>query len=71
MIMNWIKVETQDIFFQINVGNRRIRHRTTLDFDLKSILVDLEIRLQFQSRCMSDPTLSDINFKNDLSRMYP
>ena len=51
-------VQTQAIFF--NVGKRRIRHRTTLSLNLQSILNLLKIIIQFQSRCMSDPLLSDI-----------
>ena len=44
--------------FEINVGNRRIRHGTTLnlnDIIFHWFWVDLEI--QFQSRSMSDPPL--------------
>ena len=50
--------------FEINVGKSRVRHRTTLklnDAICNQFRVDLEI--QFQSRSMSDPTLSDIDFK--------
>ena len=55
---------------KINVGNSRIRHRTTLNFELRHFNrfgVDLEIHHSFQSRSMSDPTLSDINFKNKMA----
>ena len=54
--------------FEINVGKRRIRHRTTLDLNnviFNRFGVDLE--MQFQRRCMSDPTLSDIDFKNKMA----
>ena len=47
--------------FEINVGKRRIdpriRHTTTLILILQSII-------QFKSRPMSDPSLSDIDIKN-------
>ena len=51
------------IFLKV-VGKSRIRHRTTLNLNdaiSNQFWVDLEI--QFQSRSMSDPTLSEINFK--------
>ena len=68
MIMNWIKGswDSRHFIFQINVGKRLIRHRTTLDFkiDFESIS---KFVIQFQSRCMSDPSLSDIDFKNEMA----
>ena len=54
--------------FEINVGKGRIRHRTTLNLHkviFNRFGVDLEI--QFQRRCMSDPTLSDIDFRNKMT----
>jgi len=48
--------------FVINVGKRRIRHRTALNLN--------DIRFQFQSRCMSDPLLSDIDFKNKMAWVW-
>ena len=58
-------VQIEDILcFEINVGKRRIRHRTTLNLNdviFNRFLVYLE--LQFQIRSMSDPPLSDIYFK--------
>ena len=54
--------------FEINVGKSRIRHRTTLNLNdviFNRFGVDLEIQLQ--SRCKSDPTFSDIDFKNKMA----
>ena len=48
--------------FEINVGKRRIRHTTTL-MDSKSI-VNGPLKNQIQIRYMSDPPVSDIDFKN-------
>ena len=60
-------VQIEDILcFEINVGKRRIRHRTTLNLNdviFNRFLVYLE--LQFQIRSMSDPPLSDIYFKTE------
>ena len=56
------------LIFEINVGTRRILHRTTQNLNkviFNRFLVDLEI--QFQSRSMSDPCLSDIYFKNKMT----
>ena len=54
--------------FQINVEKSRIRHKTTLNvifkIDSKSIEVNV---IQIQSRFMSDPTLSDIDFSNKIA----
>jgi len=50
---------------QINVGKRRIRHKTTLN--LNDVIFDrfwVDLEIQFQSRSMSDPSLSDIDFKD-------
>ena len=57
--------------FEINVGKGRIRHTTTLNLHkviFNRFGVDLEI--QFQSRCMSDPTLSDIDFRNKMAWVW-
>ena len=63
-------VQIQAIF-EINVGKRRIRDRTTLDLNdlvFKWFWIDLEI--QFHSRSMSDPALSDIDFKNKMALVW-
>ena len=56
--------EKNHFIFEINVGKGRIRHKTTLKLnfkiDSKSIEDDV---IQIQSRSMSDPTFSDIEFK--------
>ena len=57
--------------FDFNVGKSRIRHTLTLNFNdaiLNLFWADLEI--QFQSRSMSDPTLSDIDFKNKMTVVW-
>jgi len=54
--------------FEINVGKGRIRHKTTLNLNdaiLKRLWIDLEI--PFQSRSISDPTFSDIDFENKIA----
>ena len=71
------------IFEINNVGNSRIRHTTTLKFNgqksrirhttilnlndaiFNQFLADLGIK--FQSRSMSDPPLSDIDFRNKMA----
>ena len=59
-------------FFEINVGKRRIQDtRTTLklnDVIFNRFCVDLEI--QFLSRSMSDPPLSDIDFKDKMDWVW-
>ena len=75
-LLNWWKLAILNLFkdspdpshliFEINVGKRRIRHITTLNLNyliFGRFWVDVEI--QFQSRSMSDPTFSDIDFKNN------
>ena len=55
----------------MNVGKSRIRHGTTLNLNhaiFNRFWVDLEI--QFQCRSMSDPTLSDNDFKNKLALVW-
>ena len=57
--------------FEINVGKSRIRHLTTLNLNeatLNRFWLDLEI--QFQSRPVSDPTFSDIDFKNKMAWVW-
>ena len=49
--------EPSHFLFEINVGKRRIRHRMTLK--LNDEFLD---RLKIDS--MSDPPLSDVDFKN-------
>jgi len=54
--------------FEINVGKRRIRHRTTLEFNFQIDSKSIEDAvIQIQSRSMSDPTLSDNDFKNKMA----
>ena len=60
---------------EINVGKGRIRHRTAKNWNdviCNRFGVDLKFVIQFQCRCMSDPTLSNIDFKkNGLGLNYP
>ena len=63
---------TNHFIFEINVGKSRIRHRTTLNLNeliFSRFRGDLEI--QFQSRSMSGPPLSDIDFKNKIPENIP
>ena len=57
--------------FEINVGKSRTRYRTTLDFNDKSYFYRLKsieyAVIEIQSRSISGPTLSDINFKNKMA----
>ena len=56
-------VQTQAIFiYEINVGKSRIR---LVNFQMGSKLIEDEI-IQFKIRSLSDPTLSDIDFKNKM-----
>ena len=51
--------------FESNVGKNRIRHKTILKMNDEFLDPKLiENVIQIQSRSMSDPTLSDIDFKN-------
>jgi len=55
--------------YEISVGKRRIRHRTTLNlnfFLIDSKLIEDDI-IQIESRSLSDPPLSDIDFKNKMA----
>ena len=55
----------------MNVEKSRIRHRTILDLNpaiFNRFWVDPQI--YFQSRSMSDPTLSDIHFKNKMALVW-
>ena len=64
-------LDPNHFIFEIKVGKSRIRHRTTLninDLILCRFWVDVEI--QFQSRSISDPTLSDIDFKNKMAWVW-
>ena len=57
--------------FEINGGKSRIRHRTALNSNgiiFNWFWIDLEI--QFPSRSMADPTLSDNDFKNKLAWVW-
>ena len=56
---------------ETNVRKSRIRQRTTVnlnDIIFNRFGVDLEI--EFQGRCMSDPSLSDIDFKNKMATIW-
>ena len=54
--------------FAINVGKSRILHRTTLKLNSKIDSKSIEDGfIQIQSRSMSDPILSDIDFSNTCS----
>ena len=57
--------------FEINVGKSLIRHRPTLKLNDEFLDRLQDGVIQIQSRCMSDPLLSDIDFKNDLGLDYP
>ena len=60
--------DASHFILEFNVGKRRIRHRTIPNLNdaiINRFLVDLEI--QFQSRSMSNPTLSDIDFENKMA----
>ena len=50
--------------FEINFGKSRIRHKTTLNLNLQTILS------QFQRRYLSDPTLSDMELKNKMDWVW-
>ena len=54
--------------FEINLGKKRMRHRTTLklNFQIDSKLIEDDI-IEIQSRFMSDPPLSDNDFKNKIA----
>ena len=57
--------DTSHFIFEINVGKRRFRHRTTSNLNQVILKNQLKMRLfKIQSRSMSDPTLSEIDFKN-------
>ena len=60
--------DSSHFIVEINVGKSRIRHRMTLNLNdaiLNSFWIDLKI--QFQNRSMSDPTLSDVDCKNKMA----
>ena len=50
------------LIFEINVGKKRIRHRTTLklNFEIDSKSIEDGV-IEIQSLSMSDPLLSDIS----------
>ena len=54
-------VQAKSILSEINVGKMWIRHRTTLI---------LKFIIQLQRRFTSDPTLSDIDFKNKMAWVF-
>ena len=58
-------LERSHFMFEINVGKSRIRHKNEFEFEFSIDFETIEkFIIQFQSRSMSDPTLSDIDFKN-------
>ena len=60
--------DPSNFIFEIIDGKSRIRHRTTLklNFQIYSKLIG-DVVIQIQSRSMSDPTISDIDFKNKMA----
>ena len=59
--------------FEINIGMRRIRHTKTLKLNDEFLDRQKSIEdgvIQIQSRSMSDPLLSDIDFKNIMPWIY-
>ena len=56
--------DSNHFVFEIIVGKRRIRHTTTLklNFEIVSKSIEDDV-IQIQSRSMSNPTLSDTDFK--------
>jgi len=57
--------------FEINVGKSRIQHLTTLNLnEATSNRFWLDLEIQFQSRPVSDPTFSDIDFKNKMAWVW-
>ena len=60
-------LDPSHFIFEINVGKSRIRHTTTLQLNdevLDRLKIDEDDVIEIQSRSMSDPTFSDIDFKN-------
>ena len=56
------------LIFEINVGKSRIRHSTILKLNSLADSKSTEDQvIQIQSRSMSDPTLSDNDFKNKMA----
>ena len=57
--------------FEINVGTWRIRQRTTPNLNDVNLTIDFEsiwkFIIQCKGRSMSDPSLSDIVFKNKIA----
>ena len=61
-------LDPSHFIFEINVGKGRIRHRTILNLGQSSLSRwRYELFFKNQSRSMSDPTLSDIYFKNEMA----
>ena len=59
--------DTSHFIFEINVGKRRFRHRTTSNLNQVIFQNQLKMRsFKIQSRSMSDPTHSDNDFKNKI-----
>ena len=57
--------------FEINVGKSWIRHRTTSNLNQVMFRNQLKMRsFKIQSRSMSDPTFSDIDFKNKMAWVW-
>ena len=64
-------VPTQASYFEINVGKRRIRHKTILNFN-DTIFNQFwdekyEIKFEIKSRSIAEPPLSRIDFENKMA----
>ena len=61
-----LRVDQSHFIFKINVGKMRIRHTTTVKLNdefLETRSTLDRLKIQIQSRYMSDPTISDIDFR--------
>ena len=64
-------VGSSHFIFEINVGKKRIRHRTTLKLNFQIDPKSTEDQvLKIQSRAKSDPPLSDIDSKNKMAWVW-
>ena len=61
----WLSQEPSHLIFEINVGKRRIRHRS--EFFLNDVNYN---RFSIDDPSMADPPLSDIDFKNKLACLW-
>ena len=62
-----LRVVHTHFMIEINIGKSRIRHRTTLNLNHIFNRFWFDPEIQFQSRSMSDPPLSDIDFNNKMA----